>query len=282
MDLPIITRFAPSPTGDLHLGHAYSALYAFQLAGHNPAQFHLRIDDLDFTRCRPEFVQRQIDDLAWLGISWQAPPHYQSKRLARYQSALGYLKDEGFIYPCLLQRKEVAEILSAPQATSSLKGRLSDAEMAKRQDNGREPAYRLDMTKIAANCPELFWHDRKTGKHIVSLSAIGDAVIARSDIGASYHLCVVLDDHDSAITLVTRGRDLAAETGIHRLLQHLLQLDQPCYEHHPLIVDETGKRLAKRDDAKSLSAYREHGHSPDDIWQICQLFLEKPKNKFFC
>lgn len=272
-------RFAPSPTGDLHLGHAYSALYSWQKAEQNPEYFQLRIDDLDHTRCRTKFIERQIADLTWLGISWQTTPLYQSQRLARYQSALSFLKEKEYLYPCLLSRKEVAAILSAPQQDTSLRA-SSDAAMAKRENQDantpadtshQEPAWRLDMAKITANPPKLYWFEQTKGQQMVDFDQLHDPVIARRDIGASYDLSVVLDDYDSGITLVTRGADLYEQTGLHRLLQHLLNLPTPLYDHHQLITDEEGRRLAKRDDAKSLASLRQEGASRADILALLPL-----------
>ena len=245
-------RFAPSPTGMLHLGHVYSALYAWHACGKSPMNFQLRIDDLDHTRCRDHFIDAHINDLQWLGISWTKPPLRQSDRLKRYQKALQSLQDRNVIYPCFLSRKE-------------LKTALPDDEKSKREAHGNQPAWRLDIEQIKKDLPELRWHDQQQGTQIIDIEMMADVVIARRDIGASYHLSVVLDDYDSSITLVTRGRDLFDQTAIHRLLQHLLDLPTPLYDHHALITDETGKRLAKRDDARSLAHYRETGLTRDDI-----------------
>ena len=263
-----MVRFAPSPTGDLHLGHLYSALYSWQAAGKQANRFHLRIDDLDYTRCRTIFIERQIADLHWAGISWTHAPVYQSQRLARYQDALTFLKDEGLVYPCFLSRAEVNAILSAPQEATSLRGALSDEDMTDRQAAGTEPAWRLDMVKIAANTPILTWHDRKKGRQQVDCHSLSDAIIARRDIGASYDLSVVLDDYDSGVTLVTRGADLLRQTDLHCLLHHLLSMTMPDYDHHRLVTDESGNRLAKRDDARSLASYRERGATFDDVMAL--------------
>ena len=258
-------RFAPSPTGLLHLGHVYSALYAWHACGKSPKHFHLRIDDLDHTRCRDHFIDAHITDLQWLGISWANTPLRQSNRLNRYQQALKSLQERNLIYPCFLSRKELNEILSAPQETGTLKTALPDDEKTKREAQGNQPAWRLDIERIKKDLPELHWHDQQKGTQIIDIEMMADVVIARRDIGASYHLSVVLDDYDSGITLVTRGHDLFDQTAIHRLLQHLLDLPTPLYDHHPLITDEAGKRLAKRDDARSLAHYRETGLTRDDI-----------------
>lgn len=265
-----ITRFAPSPTGDLHLGHAYSALCAWQAAGQSAAHFKLRIDDLDFTRCKDEFITRHIADLQWLGLSWTEPPLYQSKRLTRYQDALDVLKERGLIYPCLLSRREVNTLLSAPQADGSLRDALSPDETEQRLEAGTQPAWRLDMAKIKDITPMLTWHDEHFGTQKVDLNTIGDAVIARRDIGTSYHLSVVFDDADSDIEMVVRGRDLREETNIHRLLQFLFDLPTPRYAHHALIIDDVGKRLAKRNDARAIQSFREAGFSPTELFDLCE------------
>lgn len=275
-------RFAPSPTGDLHLGHIYSALYGWQAANANPRQFHLRIDDLDHTRCREHFIQRHIDDLNWLGISWAAEPLYQSKRTDRYQSALSYLQEQELIYPCFLTRREVDAILSAPHNSGedttdprvkapSLKSAIDDSEAQSRQEAGTVPAWRLDMAKIRKTAPELSWHDAHKGTQHIVWDKMHDTIIARRDIGTSYDLSVVLDDYDTGISLVTRGEDLFQQTHIHRILQHILCLPTPLYDHHPLITDDKGKRLAKRDDAKSLATLRQDGASKADIMALLPL-----------
>ena len=258
-------RFAPSPTGDLHIGHAYAALHAWQKSDQSANRFHLRIDDLDHTRCRAHFIESQIEDLKWLGISWQAEPLFQSQRLHRYQDALSYLKDKQLIYPCYLSRREVDALLSAPQGTGDLKQALSDEEAQDRQDKGTEPAWRLDSAMALRRLPELSWFDVQKGQQMIDPQQLSNAIIARRDIGASYDLSVVLDDFDTGISLVTRGDDLFSQTHLHRLLQHLLGLPTPLYDHHPLITDDQGKRLAKRDDARSLLSYRQQGMSPDEI-----------------
>lgn len=258
-------RFAPSPTGDLHLGHAYAALYAWQKSGPSAERFFLRIDDLDHTRCREHFIKSQIEDLSWLGISWQAEPLLQSQRLHRYQDALSYLKDKNLIYPCYLSRREVDALLSAPQQADDLKQALSDEEVQDRHDKGTEPAWRLDIAECQKNLPALIWVDAQKGPQNVNPQRLSDSIIARRDIGASYDLSVVLDDFDTGISLVTRGEDLFQQTHLHRLLQHLLGLPSPLYDHHKLITDDQGKRLAKRDDARSLSTYRHNGTSADEI-----------------
>ena len=266
---PYRTRFAPSPTGELHLGHAYSAWVAWQAASCNPSHFVLRIDDLDFTRCHDHFRQSQIDDLHWLGLSWEAAPLLQSARMDRYQQALDYLQDEGLIYPCYLTRREVDAILSAPQETS-LKDALSDKELSDRAQKGTKAAWRLDTAQLKQRSLPTSWHDMSDGTQPLSLDAMGDVVIARRDIGASYHLSVVLDDFDSEITLVTRGADLMAETPVQILLHHLLDLPVPHYAHHALVRDDTGKRLAKRDDARALKTYRDQGESPENVINLSQ------------
>ena len=270
------TRFAPSPTGHLHMGHAYSALVAFEAVNRDPARFCLRIDDLDHTRSRPEYVRQLKEDLAWLGISWAEPPLWQSKRLGRYQEALEQLKEAGLIYPCFLSRKELNSLLSAPHDTGMpaphTRDLLSSLEHEKRSQSGEAPAWRLDMKKAIALAHQKrgltgpFQRQNLDGStHLAQPDLFGDIVIARKDIGASYHLSVVLDDADSEIDLVVRGQDLESSTDIHLLLQILLDLPHPIYHHHRLICDADGKRLAKRDDARALLAYRNQGMSADEF-----------------
>lgn len=256
------------------MGHAYSALVAFEAVNRDPARFCLRIDDLDHTRCWPEYVRQLEDDLNWLGLSWQAQPLWQSKRLRRYQDALARLKEDGLIYPCFLSRKELNSLLSAPHDTAvpapHTRDLLSPLEHERRSLSGDAPAWRLDMKKAIALAQQktgsttpFVRHNRDGSICAIQPDLFGDIVIARKDIGASYHLSVVLDDADSQIDLVVRGQDLESATDIHILLQILLDLPQPVYHHHRLICDADGKRLAKRDDARSILAYRNQGMSAE-------------------
>ena len=276
---PARTRFAPSPTGELHLGHAYSALTVWRAAGCSAHRFCLRIDDLDHTRCRPDFTRQMIDDLHWLGLSWAEAPLVQSARLDRYAAALDRLSAEALVYPCYLTRREVSSLLTAPQEGDSpapepsTKGLLSEDEQAQRAAEGQSPAWRLDSRKALARTGRLDWTSHDGTRHSVDDEQIGDVVLGRRDIAASYHLSVVLDDADSQIELVVRGEDLAASTPVHRLLQALLGLPAPVYMHHPLVRDEAGRRLAKRDQDRSLKAYRDAGLSPEDVIALMPEFI---------
>ena len=258
------TRFAPSPTGRMHLGHAYSALLAWQAAGCDADRFLLRIDDIDSSRCKDEFTDQIMDDLQWLGISWNQPPLYQSARSQRYNAALEWLESEKLVYPCYLSRKEYEASLAAPQNGPNSLPALSTAP---RQTT--VPALRLDMDRALAQMKQkyqpLIWQTH-TGELITAdPRPLGNVVLGRRNSPASYHLSVVLDDADSQIDLVVRGDDLRASTDLHCLIQTLLSLPSPLYYHHELICDESGQRLAKRDNARSLSTYRENGLTIDDI-----------------
>lgn len=272
---PARTRFAPSPTGELHLGHAYSALTAWRAAGRSDKLFCLRIDDLDHTRCRYQYTTQITDDLHWLGLRWAEAPLVQSARLDRYARALDSLRTDGLVYPCYLTRREISSILTAPQegetlhAAPSTKGLLSDAEQQQRAATGQAPAWRLDSKSALARTGPLFWTDSDGTRHDIEPETFaeqaGDVVLGRRDVAASYHLSVVLDDADSQIALVVRGADLMPSTPVHRLLQALLGLSVPAWLHHPLVTDETGRRLAKRDQDRSLKAWRDTGLSPADV-----------------
>ena len=269
------TRFAPSPTGYLHLGHAYSALCAWHTVGESAEYFHLRIDDLDETRCKDSFTRQIFSDLRWLGIVWQEPVFYQSRRHALYATKLAMLERQGLVYPCYLSRKEAGSLLSAPHLSAegiapapSTRHLLDSDESRQRAASGMPPVWRLDSQRALASLSgdtPLFWRDHTGTKHSVNPAEFGDVVLGRRDSPASYHLSTVIDDADSAITLVVRGADLAPVTQIHRLLQAVLGLPSPVYWHHPLVTDEAGQRLAKRHDALALKTMRETQKQPADI-----------------
>ena len=267
----IVTRFAPSPTGELHLGHIYSALFARNWADKHKGEMRLRIDDIDFTRCRSAFVDQIYDDLSFLDISFDGEVLVQSNRKDRYASALKYLEDQGYIYPCTLSRRELNELLSAPHGEQMIV-RNTDRLATVSMDNNN-PAWRLRMDKISAVITSLSyteWGESAGSKEInIDLDQLDDVVIARKDIGTSYHLSVVLDDHDSGVTVVTRGKDLEPSTPIHRLLQELLGLNQMVWAHHNHITDENGKRLAKRDSAQSIKYFREQDLGREEI--LCMI-----------
>jgi glutamyl-Q tRNA(Asp) synthetase len=266
-----ITRFAPSPTGLLHLGHAYAALFAQAAAGMQ-GRFLLRLEDIDATRARSEYEQAILEDLRWLGLSWEQPVRRQSEHLADYRAALETLRALGLLYPCFCTRREIQEeIASAANAPQGPDGplypgtcrHLSEAERSKRLTSGAEHALRLDVEKALHTLNEpLSFSDLSHGIVMAEPTLFGDVVLARKDTPASYHLAVVVDDALQGITRVTRGEDLLPATHLHRLLQELLKLPQPRWHHHRLITDEQGRRLAKRDHARSLRSLRESGWTP--------------------
>lgn len=269
------TRFAPSPSGELHLGHAYSALFTAAAAGPG-GRFLLRIEDIDRGRCRPEFEEAIERDLAWLGLNWPHPVMRQSERLSAYRAALDRLSEAGLLYPCFCTRKDIQrEIASAGAAPHGPEGplypglcrNLDASERAERRAAGETFALRLDMQAASHRCGQLTWREEDEGEQIAQPELLGDVVLARKDIGTSYHLAVVVDDADQEITLVTRGEDLRHATHLHRLLHALLDLPVPRWRHHPLVRDETGERLAKRHAALSIKALREQGETPDSLRQ---------------
>ncbi|QGX98173.1 tRNA glutamyl-Q(34) synthetase GluQRS [Roseovarius faecimaris] len=274
------TRFAPSPTGPLHLGHAYSALLAYDMARAANGVFHLRIDDIDQSRARPEWEAQIFDDLSWLGLSWPSPVLRQSDRVPRYRDALKTLWDQGLLYPCSCSRADIRAAASAPQEGAPLHGPdglvYPGTCRPASPPSGPMPdaVMRLDMARALARLTHpLCFHETGAGPDgttgeihpLDMLQTVGDVVLARRDMGASYHLSVVIDDADQAITHVIRGRDLFDATQIHVLLQRLLNQPTPAYHHHRLIRDDTGKRLAKRDDARAIATYRAEGCTQADI-----------------
>jgi len=259
----IVTRFAPSPTGRLHIGHAASAIRAHDHARNAGGRFLLRIEDIDGTRSRPEFIAGIEEDLRWLGLTWDGPALRQSARLDAYAQALDQLRGMALLYPCFCTRAEIAASLSAPHggpdgpAYPGTCRRLSAAEASARI---AEPhCWRIDMAAAVARAGALEWRDEVAGKIAAAPFAHGDVVLARKDAPASYHLAVTVDDAWQGVTDVVRGRDLFAATDVHRLLQALLGLPTPLYHHHPLLTDANGKRLAKRDGAPTLAALRDGG-----------------------
>jgi len=268
----IVTRCAPSPTGLLHLGHAFAAIKAYE-AGE---RFILRIEDLDTSRCREEFVAAIFEDLSWLEIHWPEPVLRQSQRSAAYQAALHKLDTLGLSYPCFCTRKEIAaEIARAAEAPSGPDGpiypgtcrNLTRTEREARK--GLPHVIRLDAIKAAGHTGPLTFLEQgqggETGTIRVQPLLFGDIVLARKDLPASYHLAVVVDDAYQGVTLVTRGEDLFAASHVQRLLQALLGLPEPRYAHHRLILDASGKKFAKRDRSITLQALRENGWTPTQI-----------------
>jgi len=272
----IVTRFAPSPTGHLHLGHAHSALFAERAARDAGGRFLLRIEDIDAARCRPEFTQAIFEDLAWLGLEWETPVRRQSEHMADYAAALGRL--EHAVYPCFCSRADIAaEIAAAGGAPHGPEGPrypgtcrdLDPRLRAERLARGDGHAIRLDVRKTISIFAELrealHWHDRDRGYQYMPAPLLDDVVLARKEFPASYHLAVTVDDALQGVTLVTRGEDLFFATHIHRLLQALLNLPTPDYLHHRLLTDAEGRRFAKRDKSLTLRALREAGRTPAEV-----------------
>ncbi|MBJ6122881.1 tRNA glutamyl-Q(34) synthetase GluQRS [Sphingomonas mollis] len=256
----VVTRFAPSPTGRLHLGHAFSAIRAHDHAVERGGRFLLRIEDIDGTRSRPEHVDTILADLAWLGLTWEGPV-FQSQRLPLYQSALDRLKADRLVYPCFCTRAEIAASTTAPHGPSpAYPGtcrHLTPAQVAARI--GEPHCWRLDLPAAMAVAGPLDWHDEHAGRIVADPAPQGDVVLARKDAPASYHLAVTIDDAAQGVTDVVRGIDLFDATHIHRLLQALLGLPTPAYHHHALLVGTDGERLAKRHGAPTLAAMRADG-----------------------
>jgi glutamyl-Q tRNA(Asp) synthetase len=272
MAATVVTRFAPSPTGRLHLGHAHSALLGWQAAREAGGRFLLRIEDIDPVRCRLEFTTGILEDLRWLGLDWDGEPRIQSRHLPDYRAVLNRLESMGLLYPCFCTRadiaREVAAIGHAPHGPDGLLypgtcRRLSPRERATRIADGEPYALRLDMAAALARLDApLFFEEAGRGQLRCDPARFGDVVLARKDIPASYHLCVTHDDALQGVTLVTRAEDLLPATDLHRLLQALLGWPAPRYRHHPLLLGPDGKRLSKRDHAPTLAALREAGQSP--------------------
>ncbi|WP_037498920.1 tRNA glutamyl-Q(34) synthetase GluQRS [Sphingomonas jaspsi] len=256
-----VTRFAPSPTGLLHLGHAYSAAISHRLARDAGGKFLVRIDDLDPGRCRPEFVDAILDDLDWLGLAPDAAPLVQSQRTGLYQAALDRLKAAGLVYPCFCTRADIAQALSAPHggATGTYPGTCRGLPDDPDRRASTPHSWRLDAAKAIDGAGLPGWKEVDGAKFSTRRDQIDDAILARKDAPASYHLSCVVDDADSGVTRVVRGVDLRSSTPIQRLLQALLGLPEPVYLHHPLVLHDDGRRLAKRDRAPTLAAMRDAG-----------------------
>jgi glutamyl-Q tRNA(Asp) synthetase len=287
----LITRFAPSPTGPLHLGHAFSAILAQDMARAAGGAFLLRIEDIDQSRARPEWEQQIYDDLGWLGLTWGQPVMRQSDRLSAYRRTLQDLWSAGLLFACTCNRRDIAAAAAAPQEGAPVTGpdgivypgtcrhRKSDVLGPTPSPNA---ALRLDVAAALDVTPgRLAFTETGAGPDgqsgCIEIGAseltthVGDVVLARRDMGTSYHLSVVLDDASQDITHVVRGRDLFEATKIHVLMQRLLGLPTPAYHHHRLIRDEAGKRLAKRDDARAIRNFRDDGASPADIRRMVGL-----------
>ncbi|MFV1496208.1 tRNA glutamyl-Q(34) synthetase GluQRS [Phaeobacter sp. JH20_02] len=271
------TRFAPSPTGPLHLGHAYSALLAHDMARAAEGIFLLRIEDIDQSRSRPSWEAQIYDDLHWLGLRWPQPVMRQSERLPRYRAALDQLAAMGLTYPCRCNRADIEAAAGAPQEgvpQFGPDGRIYPGSCRSRAmaDAAPQDVIRLNMAKALDAASLRSFSETglsHQGRHRLNpdqlLTAAGDIILVRRGMGSAYHLSVVVDDADQQITHVVRGEDLFEATQIHVLLQALLGLPTPIYHHHGLIRDDQGKRLAKRDDARALAKYRAEGVSPSQI-----------------
>ena len=252
---PPVTRFAPSPNGRLHLGHAFSAIVAHDLAKAGGGRFLLRIEDIDGPRSRPELAADFRRDLAWLGLAWEEVPA-QSTRLASYSAAAERLKARGLLYPCTCTRKEIEEAGAAEGSDGPI---YPGTCKHRAPDPARPAAWRLDAGKALAETGPLVWEDALAGPQQVDFSGLGDVVLVRKDLPASYHLAVTLDDAADGVTLVTRGADLFVASHVHRLLQALLGLPVPRWHHHPLLLGENGEKLAKRRGSPALAERREAG-----------------------
>ena len=252
-----VTRFAPSPTGRLHLGHAYSAV----LGRDRGDEFRLRVEDLDQTRSRPEFVDGIYEDLEWLGIRWDGPVLVQSQRTAAYDAALDALRSRGLVYACFCTRADIAQSLTAPHgdAATSYPGTCRTLPDDPERRAVTPHCWRLDSAKALNLAGLPSWREDNGESFAARIEDIGDAILARKDAPASYHLACVTDDAASGVTLVVRGADLRPSTPVQRLLQELLGLAPPTYLHHPLVTHADGRRLAKRDLAPTLAAMRDSG-----------------------
>ena len=287
----LVTRFAPSPTGDLHLGHAWSAWQAWRRARDDGGRFLLRIEDIDTGRCRPEFETAIFEDLAWLGLEWEEPVLRQSGHFLRYRAAVAAIREQGLAYPCFCTRADIRREIEAAGAAPhgppvGLPGNsqepmvglrypgtcrgLTAAEQQARIDRGDPHAWRLDTAAAVARSDPLTWRDETAGEVAADPAVFGDVVLARKDTPTSYHLAVTVDDAWQGVTLVVRGRDLFAATHIHRLLQAILGLPAPVYRHHALLLDAAGKRFAKRDRALTLRALRDKGLSPAEVISMAE------------
>ena len=288
--MPSVFRFAPSPNGYLHLGHAYSALLNFDSARQAGGRFLLRIEDIDTARCRAEFEAAIFEDLAWLGIAWEKPVRRQSEHLGEYREAVEKLAAQGLVYPSFESRAEIARLVAErdayapwprdPDGVPLYAGGASLLSSKSRQrliEFGAPFALRLDMPKARSRAGDLGWielgegPDGQTGAVSAHPEAWGDVVLARKETPTSYHLSVVIDDALQGVTEVVRGQDLFWSTSVHRLLQHLLSLSPPVYRHHRLILDSSGRKLSKSTEATSLRELRDSGATPADVRRLVGL-----------
>ncbi|MDB4783333.1 tRNA glutamyl-Q(34) synthetase GluQRS [Verrucomicrobiales bacterium] len=270
----VITRFAPSPTGRLHLGHAYSALFAESLANRDGGKFFLRIEDIDKNRCREEHIEGIYEDLKWLGICWDPEVLLQSTRFDEYKNSIKILSQMDVLYPCFCSRKKIEAEQSnvglaphgpgSPKYSGNCRG-IGFEEKEDRMAKGEIHSWRLDCSKASAITGELQWFDQLAGTMKVEPSILGDVIISRKDIATSYHLAVTLDDAKQGVTLISRGEDLMESTHVHRLLQCLLELPVPQWCHHKLIKNSDGKRFSKREGSLTLKEMRDSGIRAADL-----------------
>jgi glutamyl-Q tRNA(Asp) synthetase len=287
-----VFRFAPSPNGYLHLGHALSALLNFDAAREAGGRFLLRIEDIDQTRCRPEFEAAIYEDLAWLGIAWETPVRRQSEHLSEYRDAVDRLAAQGLVYPSFESRAEIAGLVARREAEApwprdpdgvplypGAARSIAPDQRAILLASGAPYALRLDMAAACARAGDLGWIDHgggpegQTGPVTARPQAWGDVVLARREVPTSYHLSVVIDDAAQGVTEVMRGKDLFWSTSVHRLLQHLLGLPQPVYRHHRLVLDEEGRKLSKSSKAAGLRELRAAGATPADIRRLVDALI---------
>ncbi|MBN35031.1 MAG: tRNA glutamyl-Q(34) synthetase GluQRS [Rhodospirillaceae bacterium] len=279
-----VTRFAPSPTGLLHLGHAWSALLAWRRARELGGRFILRIEDIDTGRCKPAFEPAMLEDLTWLGLDWDGPVRRQSDHFDDFDAVLNTLRDEGLAYPCFCTRRQIeAEVAASQSAPHGLLGliypgtcrSLDETERLERLAAGENHAWRLDAGLAAARAGPLTWQE--DGRGVVEVDPLvgGDVVLARKDTPSSYHVAVTHDDHLQGITHIIRGEDLHPSTHVHRLLQALMCWSEPVYTHHGLLRDDQGKRFAKRDRALTLRSLREAGLTPEEVIAMAETLAER-------
>src|ERR1700736_5297751 len=288
--MPPVFRFAPSPNGYLHLGHAFSALLNFALARRAGGRFFLRIEDIDTVRCRPEFEAAIYEDLAWLGVAWETPVRRQSDHLAGYPPALETLASRGLVYPSFESRAEIAKLVAQRESRApwprdpdgaplypGAASLLSPGQRAQGLQSSAGYALRLDMAAARGRAGDLRWieagegPDGETGKVAARPEAWGDVILARKETATSYHLSVVIDDALQGVTEVVRGNDLFWATSVHRLLQRLLQLPQPTYRHHRLVLDRSQRKLSKSTEATGLRELRAGGATPAEIRRLAGL-----------
>src|SRR6185503_17127752 len=279
--MTVVTRFAPSPTGELHLGHAYSARIAWARARETDGQFLLRIEDIDIRRSRREFEAAIREDLHWLGLDWDGEVRRQSEHFADYGRALDRLDGRGLIYPCFCTRADIAAATDAPHGPDGplypgTCRQLSHAERSERLGVGAEHCLRLDATKAAREAGPYHFIDERHGRIEGQPMLFGDVVLARKDTPTSYHLAVTVDDHLQGVSLVTRGEDLLPSTHVHGLLQRLLGYATPRYAHHRLMTGVDGRRFAKRDKSLTLRALRESGITPAEVFAMTDAQTSSP------